>query len=301
VVFFLNYTLAAFIINYFLLPRYFYLKKYLLFTVFALVLIIGVILVEELVIERIFFPDGRGKQFHGVIYPFVDILPILVILTGFKFAWDAIQKQQEVDQLKATVEQSELQFLKSQINPHFLFNNLNNLYSYAIENSPQTPSIILELSSVLRYMLYECQEKFVMLSKEVEQLENFTRLNQLQIEDRGVVTFKTRNIRPDYQIAPLILIVFIENAFKHSQACQSDNITIEIMIELSDRGWLDFYCRNSYQSGSNTNDLSYGIGLENVKKRLELLYPQTHTLNITETDHIFEVHLSMHLILANKA
>jgi len=301
VIFFLNYALAAFIINYILLPRYFYRKSYLFFTLFALILIFGVILIEELVIERIFFPDGRGRSFHGVIYPLVDILPILVIITGFKFAWDALQKQQEVEKLKASVVQNELQFLKSQINPHFLFNNLNNLYSYAIANSPQTPTIILELSSVLRYMLYDCQEKFVLLSKEIEQLENFTWLNQLQIEDRGKVSFQSRNIRPDYQIAPLILIVFIENAFKHSQAGQSDNITIEIMIELSDKGWLDFFCRNNYQSVSNIDNLSFGIGLGNVKKRLELLYPETHTLSIQESDRIFEVHLSMQLIPVNKA
>lgn len=301
-VFFLNYTLAALIINYILLPRYFYTKKYLYFTAFALVLMAGVIIIEELVIERIFFPDTRGMYFSGVLYPFIDILPIMVILTGFKFAWDALQKQQEVNELKATVERSELQFLKSQINPHFLFNNLNNLYSYAIENSPKTPSIILELSSVLRYMLYECQERFVLLSKEIEQLENFTRLSQLQIEDRGVVTFKSQDIPSGYQIAPLILIVFIENAFKHSQESQSNNISIDIEIQLSEEGRLDFNCKNSYQPGNNTVNLSsYGIGLGNVRKRLELLYPATHQLNIQETDNIFDVHLAMQLTIANKA
>jgi hypothetical protein len=299
-VFFLNYAVAAFIINYLLLPRYFYTKRYLYFTIGALVLMAVVIIIEELVIERIFFPDTRGKYFSGVLYPFIDILPIMVILTGFKFAWDALQKQQEVDELKATVERSELQFLKSQINPHFLFNNLNNLYSYAIENSPKTPSIILELSSVLRYMLYECQEKYVLLAKEIEQLENFTRLNQLQIEDRGLVTFKSQDIPSEYQIAPLILIVFIENAFKHSQEFQSDNISIDIKIQLSEEGSLDFYCRNSYQPGNNEVNLSsFGIGLENVRKRLELLYPDTHQLNIREADNSFEVHLKMQLTIAH--
>jgi len=301
-VFFLNYAVAAFIINYFLLPRYFYTKKYLYFAVLSLLLMAAVIIIEELIIERIFFPDTRGRNFSGVIYPFVDILPIMVILTGFKFAWDALQKQQEVDELKATVEKSELQFLKSQINPHFLFNNLNNLYSYAIDNSPKTPSIILELSSVLRYMLYDCQEKFVLLGKEIEQLENFTKLNQLQIEERGVVSFQSQDIPSDYQIAPLILIVFIENAFKHSQESQSDNISIEIEIQLSEEGRLDFYCRNSYQRNNNASDLSsYGIGLDNVRKRLELLYPDTHLLNIQESENTFEVQLSIQLTIANKA
>ena len=95
-----------------------------------------------------------------------------MLLVGFKFAWDAQNKQTELEQLRNVVTESQLQFLKSQINPHFLFNSLNNLYSYALENSPKTPEIILELSSLLRYMLYECQEEQVPLSKEVKYLED---------------------------------------------------------------------------------------------------------------------------------
>ena len=148
------------------------------------------------------------------------------MLSGFKFGWDALGKQQEVDELKIAVKESELQFLKTQINPHFLFNNLNNLYSYAIEQSPETPEIILELSGLLRYMLYECKEDFVPLTKEVDQLENFISLSEMQVEERGSVKFSTQNILANFKIAPLILIVFIENAFKHSTASQVDNLSL---------------------------------------------------------------------------
>lgn len=294
-VFFLNYTLANAVISYVLLPHFYYRKKYGYFFVFTLLTIGVVILIEESVLEKMYFPDSRGASFPGVLFSLGQVLPIIAILSGFKFAWDALTKQRQVEELKATIKESELQFLKSQINPHFLFNNLNNLYSYAMENSPKTPAIILELSSVLRYMLYECREEFVSLTKEIEQLKNFTQLNELQIEERGVINFTTHNIQADYLIAPLILIVFIENAFKHSQASQSDNISIDINIQLMEDGTLDFVCTNSFQPTMNAENLSKGIGLENVRKRLQLLYPQEHALDIRQSEEQYEVRLSMHL------
>lgn len=294
--FFLNYAVAAFVINYLLLPRFFYWKKYLPFSLLLILTVTGVILLEELVLEPIYFTGRRANNFPGVLFTLVEVLPVITILVGFKFAWDAIAKQREVDELKATAQESEMRFLKSQINPHFLFNNLNNLYSYAIENSPKTPTIILELSAVLRYMLYECKEEFVPLAKELEQLEHFTRLNQLQIEERGEVNFKVQNIHSNYTIAPLILIVFIENAFKHSQASQFENIFIDIEIKVSDEGRLDFCCKNNFEPTTNTEKLSQGIGLQNVKKRLQLIYPNAHQLDIQESgDQQYEVHLSIQL------
>ncbi len=294
-VFFLNYAVAVFFINYFLLPRYYYRKKYLHFLAFTLLTIALVIFMEELVLEKIYFPTTRGKGFPGVFFTLVQILPVITILSGFKFAWDALGKQREVDELKAVIEESELQFLTSQINPHFLFNNLNNLYAYAIENSPKTPAIILELSAVMRYMIYECREKYVPLAKEIAHLENFTQLNELQIEERGEVNLRVGDMPLGYQIAPLILIVFVENAFKHSQASQSEGIWIDMDIQLSEEGRLDFVCKNNFEPLSNTKNLSHGIGLENVKKRLELLYPHAHQLDIREAENQFEVHLSMQL------
>lgn len=296
IVAFINYALGALIINYVLLPHLFYRKKYLLFFLYVGLMVAVIIALEELVLEQIYFPDSnRSKYFPGVFYSLLDVMPVIVILSGFKFAWDAAKKQREVDELRASVKESELQFLKSQINPHFLFNNLNNLYSYAIDNSPKTPSIILELSSVLRYMLYDCKENFVALTKEIEHLKNFTQLNELQIEERGKVTFETKNIEIGYRIAPLILTVFVENAFKHSTASQSEDIAIDIRINVTDKGVLQFECVNSFRSTTNTNDLSHGIGLENVKKRLEIIYPNAHKLTISETDTLYSVQLEMQL------
>lgn len=292
---FINYSMGALVINYVLLPHFFYKKKYLLFFLSVAVIVAAIIMIEELVLEAIYYPDTRGKHFPGIVYSLLDVMPVIMILAGFKFAWDASKKQLEVEELRSSVKESELQFLKSQINPHFLFNNLNNLYSYAIEQSPKTPSIILELSSVLRYMLYDCKEDFVALPKEIEHLKNFTQLNELQIEERGKVTFNTEGIKSGYRIAPLILTVFIENAFKHSTASQSKDIVIDIDIKVSDSGMLEFKCKNSFQPIGNTESLSKGIGLQNVKKRLQLLYPNAHELHIQDEKDVYYVHLKVQL------
>ena len=273
-----------------------YTKRYIHFFVGVLLVIAAVVIVEEMILEKIFFPDTRGSDFQNVFYLLLDILPVMALLSGFKFAWDLIRKQQEVEDLKALMQQSELSFLKSQINPHFLFNNLNNLYSYALENSSKTPIIILELSSVLRYMLYECQEKYVPLDNELKQLGNFIRLNELQIEDRGTVEYSFPDeSRSGYRIAPLILMVFVENAFKHSTASQVDNIVIRINVELDDNGVLAFECQNSYNSTSNNESLAEGIGLQNVHKRLELIYAGDYTLDINESDGLYKVNLTLNL------
>ena len=295
-VLFLNYSIAVFIINYTLLPQFLYKKKYLLFSLLLTLVVVITILVEEYVLEKIYFPDTIGQDFQGFFYVLLDIMPVIAILSGYKFAWDLIRKQREVEELRASVEKSELNFLKSQINPHFLFNNLNNLYAYALEKSEKTPLIILELSSVLRYMLYDCREEYVSLDTELQQLQNFVRLNELQIEERGKVTFiPPERSAKGYKVAPLILMNFVENAFKHSIGSQVDNIVIRIKLEIQDNDLLVFECENTYHPNTNNRNLSEGIGLNNVKKRLELIYPNSHILKINEQDGWFNVFLSLNL------
>ncbi len=295
-VFFLNYSVAVFIINYVLLPQFLYKKKYAMFVVLLMLVVLLTILIEEYVLEKIYFPDTRGQTFQGFFYVLLDVMPVIAILSGYKFAWDLIRKQREVEELRASVEKSELNFLKSQINPHFLFNNLNNLYAYALEKSDKTPLIILELSSVLRYMLYDCREEYVSLETELEQLQNFVRLNELQIEERGKVTFiPPERSAKGYKVAPLILMNFVENAFKHSIGSQVDNIVIRIKLEIQENGILVFECENTYHSNTNNSNLSEGIGLNNVRKRLELIYPNSHILKISEQEGWFNVFLSLNL------
>ncbi len=292
---FINYVSAAILINYLLLPKFLYPKKYIHFTFYSLLIIAAVIAIEEGIIEQIFYPDTRAKTFPDVFNNLFTAMPIITILVGFKFAWDALHQQRQLEALESAIKESELQFLKSQINPHFLFNNLNNLYSYALEQSPKTPEIILELSGVLRYMLYECKEETVPLEKEIQQLKNFVNLSKLQLEERGNVHFVQPELHSGYRIAPLILSVFIENAFKHSASSQHNNIDISIDLSWRSDGVLEFVCDNTYSENSNTESLSKGIGLENVKKRLMLLYPEQHQLSITQEKNRFKVILTLQL------
>jgi len=293
-VYFLNYAIAAAIINYICLPIFYKRKNVLAFVGMVALCILASAVVEEFFLEKIFF-TGRRAETIRMMWAFIDIIPVVAILSGVKFGWDALMKQREVDKLEEVIKESELLFLKSQVNPHFLFNNLNNLYSYALEGSKKTPEIILELSGLLRYMLYECKEKYVPLSKELMQLQNFVNLNKLQIEDRGVVNYTTDISGESYKIAPLIMLVFVENAFKHSQSSQSDQIEIDINVRLNEDGILHFTCTNSYSELSNNPNLAKGIGLENVKKRLELIYPNAHELIIKDSNETYVVDLSIDL------
>lgn len=292
--FFINYVIAALFICYYLLPRFFYKKNYKPFFLSVIVIIAIVVIIEELVLEKIFFPGTIRASSTAIIPSILDVLPIIVILVGFKFGWDAQQKQSELEQLNTAMAESRLQFLKSQINPHFLFNNLNNLYAYALENSPKTPKIILELSSLLRYMLYDCKEQFVLLEKEIQCLRDFIQLQELQIEDRGDIQFTVSGQANGYFIAPLILMVFVENCFKHSASSQSENIYIDIDLAIQD-GLLVMQCENNFSPNSNTQELSRGIGLENVQSRLALMYPKAHQLAITSEGNIFKVRLELKL------
>lgn len=292
--FFITYTFAALIIGYLLLPKFFYKKKYWLFSICVVLLLITLIGFEELVLEKLFYPDSRGQSFPGFIHTLLEILPTILILVGFKFAWDAQQKQSQLEQLNTAMAESRLQFLKSQINPHFLFNHLNNLYAYALENSSKTPAIILGLSDLLRYMLYDCQEKLVPLEKEIKSLRDFIHLHELQIEDRGDIQFTVSGQTANWRIAPLILIVFIENCFKHSTSSQTDGIRIDIDISILD-GRLVMNCQNTFSPDTNLNVLSKGIGLQNVKDRLAILYPNAHHLVIEEEGNIYKVKLELKL------
>lgn len=293
--FFLNYAVAAYIINYWFQPKYLYRKKYWQFAVGVLAVVTLSILVEELVLEQIYYPDTRGSRFPGVFFSLMGVMPTITILAGFKFAWDALTKQRQLEKLEMAVKESELQFLKSQINPHFLFNNLNNLYSYALEQSPKTPDIILELSGLLRYMLYECKAQYVPLQKEVEQLENFVNLSRLQMEGRGEVHFNAIIEDSTFKVAPLVLSVFVENAFKHSLSSVGEDIEIEIELVVNKEGMLKFTCKNTFAEQSNTDDLSKGIGLENVKKRLGILYPNAYQLDIKVQNSTYGVALTIDL------
>ena len=293
----LEYFMVILIIGYYLLPRFLYRKRYLTFLIWSTLTMVGAILIEEFVLEQLFFPDSiRSSRFTGFIPTLLEIGPTILFFLGFKLAWDNLTKQSALEKIQKEKTESELQFLKSQLNPHFLFNNLNNLYSYAQEGSPKTPEIILQLSDIMRYMLYESREKLVPLEKEIKYLEDFIQLQKLQMEGRGTVEYTISGSVNSKRIAPMILIAFVENSFKHSMNSQAEDIQIIINLEISGEQLL-FKSANTFaeQGGTGNTYLNKGIGLDNVRKRLELQYPEKHHLETKAEDNVYFVNLLLDL------
>lgn len=190
----------------------------------------------------------------------------------------------------------ESSFLKSQINPHFLFNTLNNIYALSLKQSPQTPVIIDRLESLLHYMLYECKADLVPLENEFVFTNSYIALEKLRHkEDQCKVTIQINGDTEHHQIAPLLLINFLENAFKHGTKTSFGKSWINMEINISKKS-LHFNLQNSKpQKPANQviSEYTGGIGLKNVKRRLEILYPKRHQLVINNAADYFEVDLSI--------
>jgi LytS/YehU family sensor histidine kinase len=186
---------------------------------------------------------------------------------------------------------AELAFLKSQINPHFLFNSLNNIYSLAYQKAEKTPEAILKLSEIMRYMLYESNVDKVALSDEIRYLQNYIELQKLRFKDHIHIKFEIIGDLFGLKITPLILISFVENAFKHGIATDID-VPISITLNLS-QGKLFFQVVN--KKSEMNKDMTGGIGLSNVKRRLELLYKGQYNLNIDDKNDIYRCELNLNL------
>lgn len=188
--------------------------------------------------------------------------------------------------------QSELSFLRSQISPHFMFNLMNSLASLARKKSDLLEPVIIKMSDLLRYMLYDSDEKKVLVSKEANYLSSYIELQQLRFGHNVDIELQI-NIQNDYvAIEPMLLIPFVENAFKHGTGLIKKPF-ITISLETSENV-LKFIVTNRYShSQIETKDKSSGIGLANVKRRLELLYPESHQLNIYKDNDMFVTQLSL--------
>ncbi|WP_162880052.1 sensor histidine kinase [Lutibacter oceani] len=186
---------------------------------------------------------------------------------------------------------TELSFLKTQLNPHFLFNSLNSIYSLANKKSDNTTDAIITLSELMRYMIYETNKDVVSLQNEINYIKNYISLQNLRLKDSSGVRFNVHGYL-DYYIEPLLLISFIENAFKYgTDYTGKTNIVIKINVE---NGNLNLNISN-YISLKEKNNPNSGIGIQNIKKRLKLLYPDSHTLTIEELDNLFTVELLLKL------
>ena len=215
----------------------------------------------------------------------------LVPLIFFSFVWVLyryLDQQEEVERIQQERTEMELKFLKSQINPHVLFNNLNTIYSYSIEKPQETPDLILMLSENLKHVLYESNSKTIGLDKELHFLDNYIKFQKIRTEGVKQINYDVSTDAKPYKIAPLLIITIIENAFKHSVI----NSEIQIQIKVED-GVLECWCGNAYDT-EKTSSNDFRIGLQNLEKRLHLLYKDRHEFEITRNDR-FKVYLKLQL------
>jgi len=224
---------------------------------------------------------------------FTVVVLALANFYGYTFAWFTGQRDRQI--LKEEKLKAELSALKHQINPHFLFNILNGLYGLAFKNNDEaTASGIAKLSQLMRYMLYESNDNKVLLSKEIEYLENYIDLQKLRLNGTTVVNFSVTGNITGKQVAPMLFIPFVENAFKHGISTVNPS-HLNINLEVNDRQ-LDLAVENPVHANNRTElDLVGGIGLNNVKKRLELLYRDNYELSIIESLEKHRVHLKIKL------
>jgi LytS/YehU family sensor histidine kinase len=197
---------------------------------------------------------------------------------------------------QAAHSQSELNLLQSQLSPHFLFNTLNNLYGLSITDHQKIPPLLLKLSELLRYSVYDASEIYVPLRNEMAYIKNYIEFEKIRIGDRLVLSTDLEEmIDPEAKIAPMLLIVFIENAFKHSKNTASPEIFVNISLKTWGSSIL-FSVRNSYGREEEENNMlnrNGGVGLPNVNKRLELLYPNAHELNVRNDELFYTVELQL--------
>lgn len=193
-------------------------------------------------------------------------------------------------QAEADKANAELSFLKAQINPHFLFNTLNNIYSLAVTGSKQTPEAIMKLSNIMRYMTDEAAQNYVSLEDEISCISDYIDLQRIRLNTQASINFSVGGDATGKQIAPLVLMTFIENVFKYGISSHEPwDILIKIFI---DKHTVDFFCQNKIFSGKQDKDRT-GIGINNTRQRLDFLYPSRYVLDIISKDDLYTVHLSL--------
>ncbi|MCX6304317.1 MAG: histidine kinase [Bacteroidetes bacterium] len=278
-----------------LIPEFFNKRKFLLFTILEVANILLFILLNYYVT---FFFEG-GKQpvnfFTEFIAEFILVLLFLIVSTLLKFMRDSIALQDVELRMKEVEKQkieAELRALKAQVNPHFFFNTLNSLYALSLDKSDKAPELILKLSDLMRYVIYESKDDMVPVGKQLEFLQSYVFLERLRSNESLDVQFNVTGDQVDVKIAPLLYLAFIENAFKHGSKEKSDNPYINILFNLEHEDRVVFAIENRIDPFQG-RPAEGGFGLSNVKKRLELLYPGRHTLNITQTLTIYRVELTI--------
>ena len=290
-------TALFFYLNYYVLIPDLLIKKKMRYYSLALVGVLMLMMGLTICLALLFEHCGIKSHCWGLNW-FTLLIPVFPFVLGFAISifikmtnqWLMSERDKKIlENEKLT---AELGFLKSQIHPHFLFNTLNNICSLARKKSDQTENALIKLSEFMRYMMDESKEDKVPLSKEIEYLKNYIELQRLRFTEGVKIDFKVIGDPAPVMIEPLLLIPFVENAFKHGISTKEES---KIWIDLNiSRDKLIFIVENQIHPylGENLPD-EHGIGLRNVKRRLELLYPGSHDLTITDDNNIYKVVLEI--------
>ncbi|HKJ40728.1 MAG TPA: histidine kinase, partial [Sunxiuqinia sp.] len=254
--------------------------------------------VSSLIILGLFYfllHFSRSRLFSTYFFTtafYVGVTTLAKLLKDWVELQDISLRYNKVEREKL---EAELTSLKAQINPHFLFNSLNNIYSLSLINSPKTPEMILKLSDLMRHVLYESRENFIPLEKEINFTRNFIELQRIRLSDKTTINFEIEGAIPNKLIVPLIFEPFVDNAFKHGPKSLDENAYINIKIKI-DPQWLFFEVENNFETIDYQSDKPYGIGLKNAQKRLEYLYEKDqYDLEIIKKENIFKVQLQLQL------
>ena len=287
---------------YILIPKYLLTKRYFSFVLYGFYnLVLSTYLITLAIYGSFIFitnldiskvpPMGRNFIFIIIlVYLVVGLISFVYILKhNFSVQSKFKALENKILETNLQLKEQELNYLKKQIHPHFLFNTLNTIYGFALKKSEYTPDIILKLSNLLDYILYQVQKPSVLLEEEIEHLEEYIDLEKIRFQDRLSVYFlKTKEIK-NIEIPPMLLIPFVENAFKHGSIVNGKlNIEIETQIK---NNTFSFFIRNTFIKNQENN--TNGIGLENIVKRLELLYSDNYSLDIKTENDYFKVNLKI--------
>ncbi|PRX55402.1 sensor histidine kinase [Flagellimonas meridianipacifica] len=289
-------------VNYLILVPVLLLKKRLWQYILVSVLLL---IVFNMVVNTYFAtgPLNRISEFTGVtnVMPLKRMSEAMLAIASFSFfllggvmgLTKDIYKREKRSRIKEmSRKETELQFLRAQLNPHFLFNSLNSIYSLVREKSSEAPQAVITLSELMRYMLYEAKKELVPLTKEIDYIKNFVQLQILRLSDSKNVKLRVSGEYEDKLIAPLLLVPFVENAFKYGTDFKGDtyvDINLKIVSET-------LFFRVTNKIGPYKKDLeSSGIGLENIKNRLQILFPEEHSMLITKENGNYMVNLELQL------
>jgi len=276
----------------YLIPNLYFKKKFILFSLTIILFLVLMVWLPKLIIQN-----------DSMDYLIFDDKPVIVILFQIKhhlllffgvlfasFAFSVNDKLKKIHREKLI---TELSYLKAQINPHFLFNTLNSIYSLAIEKSDNTPTAIVTLSSMMRYAINDTSAKYVPLEKEIHYIKDYIQLQKIRLEDTAIINFSTDGDFSDKQIAPLLLIPFIENAFKYGVNPEEAS-QIDIQISVSDF-YIYVHIFNLKVPYAIQTKLKTGFGIENGRRQLKLLYPNKHSLKIENKNLSFTVTIKINL------